>query len=233
MSSLTADPTFGLFISIGTYALAKELYRRVRHPLLNPVTVTIAAIIVFILTLDIKYDDYMEGGQYLHYLLGPSVVALALPIYERRERILKMARPIIISILTGSLVSILSATFIAYLLGGTREVILSLAPKSVTTPIALGVSEKIGGLPPLTATIVVLTGCIGGAVGPEFCRLIGVKNIFAVGIAVGTSSHGIGTARMMDEDITGAAYSGLSIGLAGMITAYIMPLMMPVIALFI
>ncbi|PLX44589.1 MAG: CidB/LrgB family autolysis modulator [Deltaproteobacteria bacterium] len=232
MTRLTADPAFGLALSIGVFYLARLLYKRMRHPLLNPVTVTIATLIGLLLALGIRYEDYMEGGQYLHFLLGPSVVALALPIYERRERILKMARPILTSILAGSVASILSATSIAYLLGGTNEVILSLAPKSVTTPIALGISEKIGGLPPLTATIVVLTGCIGGAVGPEFCRLIGVRNIFAVGMAMGTSSHGIGTARMMDEDVTGAAYSGLSIGIAGMVTAYIMPAMMPIVAIF-
>jgi predicted murein hydrolase (TIGR00659 family) len=229
---MTADPVFGLSLTIGIFFLARLLYNRWHHPLLNPVTVAIGGVIAVLLTFDIKYEDYMEGGQHLHFLLGPSVVALALPIYERREKILKMAAPILISIIAGSLVSILSATLIAALLGASKEVVLSLAPKSVTTPIALGISEKIGGIPSLTATIVVLTGCLGGAVGPEFCRLIGIRNIYAMGIAVGTSAHGIGTARMMDEDITGGAFSGLSIGIAGMATAYMMPIMMPIIAIF-
>jgi putative effector of murein hydrolase len=111
------------------------------------------------------------------------------------------------------------------LCGGSREVILSLAPKSVTTPIAISIVEKIGGVAPLTAALVVVTGCLGAMCGPEFCRWIGLRDVAAIGLAVGTASHGVGTARMLEVDRLGGAIAGLAIGLNGLITAFILPLM--------
>jgi len=154
------------------------------------------------------------------------VVALAVPLYQRREEVWRRKRPILIGIFAGSLASILSACGLAWMLGGSREVILSLAPKSVTTPIAISIVEKIGGVAPLTAALVVLTGCLGAVCGPEFCRRIGITSPIATGLAMGTSAHGIGTARMFEIDRLAGAVAGLAIGLNGLMTTFLLPLLM-------
>lgn len=223
---LLSGPLFGIGLTLAIYALAQKLYLRTGVILFNPVALTIAAVIFFLSALDIPFEAYAVGGDYILFLLGPAVVALAVPLYSRRQEILAKKVPILLGVLAGALTSIASASGLAWLLGGSRAVVLSLAPKSVTTPIAIGIAEKIGGIPPLTAAIVVLTGCLGGMCGPEFCRLIGLKDPAAVGLAVGTASHGIGTARMLEVDRLGGAVSGLAIGLNGLMTAFILPLVL-------
>lgn len=229
ISELLYSPLFGVALTLAFYALAQKVYVRTGSIFFNPVAVSILVIIGFLLVFRIPYEAYAVGGRLVLFLLGPSVVALAVPLYVRRQEILKRKVPILVGIAAGALASILSASGLAWLLGGSREVILSLAPKSVTTPIAIGIVEKIGGLPSLTAALVVLTGCLGAICGPEFCRLIGVRDPAAMGLAVGTAAHGIGTARMLEVDRLGGAVSGLAIGLNGLITAFILPL---IVALF-
>lgn len=229
IDELLYSPLFGVALTLACYALAQKLYVRTGSIFFNPVAVSIVAIIGFLLAFRIPHEAYAAGGRLVLFLLGPSVVALAVPLYVRRREILERKVPILLGITAGALASILSASGLAWLLGGSREVILSLAPKSVTTPIAIGIVEKIGGLPPLTAALVVLTGCLGAICGPEFCRLIGVRDPAAMGLAVGTAAHGIGTARMLEVDRLGGAVSGLAIGLNGLITAFILPL---IVALF-
>lgn len=224
-NDLLAGPLFGIVLTVGAYAVAQLLYRRTGSMLLNPVAVAIITIILFLLALRIPFEVYAVGGRYVLFLLGPSVVALAVPLYIRRREILAKKAPILLGVLAGALASIVSACGIAWLLGGSRQVVVSLAPKSVTTPIAIGIVEKIGGIPPLTAAIVVLTGCLGAICGPEFCRLIGIRDPAATGLAVGTAAHGIGTARMLEVDQLGGAVAGLAIGLNGLITAFLVPLL--------
>jgi predicted murein hydrolase (TIGR00659 family) len=225
ISDLLFSPLFGISLTLAVYALAQKIYQRTGSIFFNPTAVSIAAIIGFLLATRIPHEAYAVGGRYVLFLLGPSVVALALPLYTRRQEILARKKPILLGITAGAIVSVVSASGLAWVLGGSREVILSLAPKSVTTPIAIGIAEKIGGLPPLTAALVVLTGCLGAICGPEFCRLIGVRDPAAMGLAVGTAAHGIGTARMLEVDRLGGAVSGLAIGLNGLITAFILPFM--------
>jgi len=224
-NELTTMPLFGVGLTLGVFFLAQQLYRRSGSILANPVAVSIAAIIAILLSLDIPYASYAEGGDYILFLLGPSVVALALPLYQRRQEILARKVPILAGIVAGAVASVASASGLAWLLGGSEEVVLSMAPKSVTTPIAIGIAEKIGGLPPLTAAIVVLTGCLGAICGPEFCRLLGIRDKAATGLAVGTAAHGIGTARMLEVDRLGGAVAGLAIGLNGLVTAFLVPLL--------
>lgn len=223
IAELLYTPLFGIGLTLAVYALAQKIYVRTGSIFFNPTAISIAAIIVFLLVLRIPHEAYAVGGRHVLFLLGPSVVALALPLYTRRQEILARKKPILLGVTAGAVASILSASGLAWLLGGSREVILSLAPKSVTTPIAIGIVEKIGGLPPLTAALVVLTGCLGAICGPEFCRLIGVRDPTAMGLAVGTAAHGIGTARMLEVDRLGGAVAGLAIGLNGLITAFILP----------
>ena len=181
-------PLFGITLTLVTYLLSQKLYRRVGKVWVNPVLVSIVSIILLLQLFDLEYRDYARGGDVLVFLLGPTVVALAIPLYQRREEIWKRKKPIMVGIFAGSLASIISACGLAWALGGSREVILSLAPKSVTTPIAISIVDKIGGIAPLTAALVVLTGCIGAVCGPEFCKRIGITSPVASGLAVGTSS---------------------------------------------
>jgi predicted murein hydrolase (TIGR00659 family) len=225
LSSLVQTPLFGVGLTLVVYALAQLLYKRTRSVLFNPVLISISAIIFILLGSGVSYQDYARGGDLILFLLGPSVVALAVPLYVRREEILKRKKPILIGVFAGSVASIISASGIAWMLGASRKVTLSLAPKSVTTPIAISIVEKIGGIAPLTAALVVLTGCLGAVCGPEFCRFIGIRSPVATGLAVGTAAHGIGTARMLEVDRLAGAVAGLAIGLNGLITTFVLPLL--------
>jgi predicted murein hydrolase (TIGR00659 family) len=226
VTELTATPLFGIALTLAVYAAAQELYRRTASIWLNPVLVSIAVIIGLLLGADIPYRDYARGGDLVLFLLGPAVVALAVPLYQRRLEVWRRKGPILIGVLGGALASIVSACGIVWLLDGSREVILSIAPKSVTTPIAIGIAERIGGIPALTAPLVVMTGCLGGMCGAEFCRLVGSRWPVAMGLAVGTAAHGIGTARVLEIDRLAGAVSGLAIGLNGLATTFLLPLLM-------
>jgi len=228
MSDFVQTPLFGIGLTLVVYLLAQKFYRRAHSVWANPVLVAIVTIIVFLKVAGIKYSDYARGGDMVLFMLGPSVVALAIPLYQRREEILKRKKPILLGVLAGSLTSIISACGLAWILGGSEKVVLSLAPKSVTTPIAISIVEKIGGVAPLTAALVVLTGCLGAVCGPEFCRRFGIRSPVAVGLAMGVSSHGIGTARMLEIDRLSGAVSGLAIGLNGLMTTFLLPLLMMV-----
>ncbi|PLX82095.1 MAG: CidB/LrgB family autolysis modulator [Desulfuromonas sp.] len=225
MTDIFSQPLFGVGLTLLVYALAQLLYARTRSMLLTPVAFSIIAIILLLLVFDIPYASYAKGGRYVLFMLGPSVVALALPLYKRHREIAARKRPILLGILAGVFASVASASGVAWFLGGSPAVVRSLGPKSVTTPIAIGIVEKIGGIPELTAALVVLTGCIGAICGPEFCRLIGIRSVAATGLAVGTASHGIGTARMLAVDRFGGAVAGLAIGLNGLASAILVPLL--------
>jgi predicted murein hydrolase (TIGR00659 family) len=223
-NDLISTPLFGIGLTIIIYQAAQMLYRRTRSIFLNPVATSIAAIIMVLSFGRIPFEQYNIGGQFILFLLGPAVVALGFPLYTRRREIFARKTSILTGVLVGAVTSIITASGLAWILGGSWEVVLSLAPKSVTTPIAIGLVEKIGGIAPLTAAIVVLTGCLGAICGPEFCRLVGIRDPAAMGLAIGTASHGIGTARMLQEDRFGGAVAGLAIGLNGLITAILLPL---------
>lgn len=224
-SEIFAHPAFGVGLTLLVFALAQLLYASTRSMLANPVALSIASIILILLATGIPYADYARGGSYVLFLLGPSVVALGLPLYTRRRQIAARRWPILAGILAGAVASVASASGVAWLLGGSDAVVRSLGPKSVTTPIAIGIVEKIGGIPELTAALVVLTGCIGAICGPEFCRLLRIRSMAATGLAVGTASHGIGTARMLAVDRLGGAVAGLAIGLNGLASAFLVPLL--------
>ena len=219
------SPLFSLTLTIGIYVLAQGIYRRTSIIIFNPVALAIAGIIAVLLTLHIPYETYDRGGRYLLFLLGPAVVALGVPLYQRRQEIVRRKVPILAGVAAGALTSVITASGTAWLLGASASTVRSMAPKSVTTPIAIGIADKIGGISPLTAAIVVATGCLGGMCGPEFCRMIGIRSPASMGLAVGTAAHGIGTARMLEIDRLGGAIAGLAIGLNGLVTAVLVPLL--------
>ncbi len=229
---LTGTPLLWLAVTLGVYQLATLLYRRTRMmPLLNPVLVSIILVIALLLFTHTPYDTYFSGAQFIHFLLGPATVALAIPLYEYATKLRQMLLPILITLFIGSLTAIASAVGIGWLLGLSPEALLSLAPKSVTTPIAMGVSEKIGGLPSLTAVLVILTGIIGAVTAGTLLDLLQVRDEGARGFAIGLSAHGIGTARAFQMSEETGAFSGLGMGLNGILTAILVPLLMRLLGL--
>ncbi len=211
--------------TLAVYAGALRLRRAVPSAVLNPALVSMIAVAGALLLLGIDYGTYDRGGRLLTWLLGPAVVALAVPLAAEWEAIARQRRAILTSLALGSAVGIVSACGVAWLLGGTREVILSLAPRSVTTPIAMGIAAKLGGIPPLSAVLVISTGALGAIVGPRMLRALGVRSRTATGLALGAAAHGVGTARALEEGEREGAAAGLAFGIMGLLTAILAPLL--------
>ncbi len=223
---LAASPLLALTLTLAAYQMGFWIYRKGRmNPLLNPVLIAVVVLVAILIVTDTAYATYFEGAQFVHFLLGPATVALALPLYRQIERVRKSALAITVSLLAGSLTAIISAVGIAWVFGASDEILVSLAPKSVTAPVAMGISEQLGGLPSLTAVLVILTGILGAALGPLLLNLLKVKDMAARGLAIGTASHGIGTARALQVSEVAGAFSGLAMGLNALATAILLPLL--------
>ena len=212
-----------LALTFGAFALFKELQRRTGWVLLNPILLTIALLILFLKLTGISYETYQEGGQLIEFWLKPAVVALGVPLYLQLEMIKKQLLPILLSQLVGCLVGIVSVVLVAKLLGATPDVICSLAPKSVTTPIAMEVSNTTGGIPSLTAAVVVLVGLFGAVFAFKILTLGRVKSPIAQGLSMGTASHAIGTSAAMEISRKYGAYASLGLTLNGILTALLTP----------
>lgn len=223
---LAATPLLGLTVTLLAYLLAFAIYRRVdMHPIANPVAIAVALLVLLLWATDTSYPTYFEGAQFVHFLLGPATVALALPLYEQRARIRRLALPLIAGLAAGVLTAVVSAAGIAMALGASPRTVLSLAPKSVTTPIAMGIAERIGGLPSLTATLVIATGMLGAMIARPLLDLVRVREHDTRGFALGVASHGIGTARAFQVSEEMGAFAGLAMGLSALLTAVIVPLL--------
>lgn len=221
---LSASPLLGLTITLVAYGLAYRLYLRTSsNPLANPVVTSVAMLIGLLLLTNTSYNDYFEGGQFVHFLLGPATVALAVPLYQQFSRLRQLWLPVTISLICGVLIAAGSSIGLAWLLGGSHEIQMSLAPKSATAPVAMGISEKIGGLPSLTAVLTVATGITGAVLGTKLFELFRVKDDAARGIAMGVAAHGIGTARAFQVSRQMGAFSGLAMALSAFATALIVP----------
>ena len=241
---LSASPLLGLVITLLAYSLAHRVYVLNRcNPLLNPVVVAVIGLITVLKLTNTAYETYFEGGQYVHFLLGPATVALAVPLHQQFSKLKQLWLPVAIALLTGVVVSAVSAVAIASLFGASVQTQLSLAPKSVTAPVAMGISEQIGGLPSLTAALVVTTGILGAAIGHKlfqhklFQRMgiaSGASHSDAIkGIAMGVAAHGIGTARALQESAEMGAFSGLAMALSALTTAAIIPLLLRLVLSFV
>ncbi|RBP27554.1 putative murein hydrolase (TIGR00659 family) [Marinobacter pelagius] len=221
---LSASPLLGLTITLVAYGLAYRLYLRTNsNPLANPVVTSVAMLIGLLLLTDTSYNDYFEGGQFVHFLLGPATVALAVPLYQQFSRLRQLWMPVTISLLCGVVIAAGSSIWLARIFGGSFEIQMSLAPKSATAPVAMGISEKIGGLPSLTAVLVVITGITGAVLGTKLFEWIRVKDDTAKGIAMGVAAHGIGTARAFQVSNQMGAFSGLAMALSAFATAVLVP----------
>lgn len=228
---LTTGPLAGLTMTLVAYMAAVWLFEKSgRLALLNPVLTTIILLAATLELGHIDYTDYFNGARFIHFLLGPATVALAVPLYNQLGRVRRSLWALLLAIGTGSVCAAGSAIALAWLAGADSTILASLAPKSVTSPIAMGIAEQIGGLPSLTAVIVILTGILGAVVGPGVLRLAGVRDRRACGVAMGTVCHGVGTARALQHSEVSGAFSSLSMGLNGLATAIILPILWALIA---
>ena len=220
-----------LALTFGAFALYKEVQRRIGWVLFNPILLTIATLIVFLKLAGISYETYSEGGDLIVFWLKPAVVALGVPLYLQLEMIKKQLLPILISQLVGCLVGLVSVIMIAKGLGASTEVICSLAPKSVTTPIAMEVANATGGIPSLTAAVVVMVGLLGAVMGFKILGLGAVKSPIAQGLSMGTASHAIGTSAAMEISRKYGAYASLGLTLNGILTALLAPMVLKLLGI--
>ncbi|HYD66433.1 LrgB family protein [Azospirillum sp.] len=223
---LAANPLAGLTVTLVAYQIGLWLHERCgRTPLVNPVLIAVLVLIALLTASGIEYRTYFEGAQFVHFLLGPATVALAVPLYNQINQVRRSLGALAVALLTGSVTAAGSAVALGWLLGASEKTLLSLAPKSVTSPIAMGVSEQLGGLPSLTAVFVMLSGIVGAALGTWTLNLVRVKDWRARGLGMGVAAHGIGTARALQVNEVAGAFSGLAMGLNGLATAVLLPLL--------
>ncbi|MBL6679161.1 MAG: LrgB family protein [Candidatus Puniceispirillales bacterium] len=227
---LQAEPLFWLTLTIGSYIISDSIYRRTNlFPLLNPVAISVLLVSLILISFDIKYERYFEGAKFIHFLLGPVTVALAIPIYRKWHLIILNSKAIFISLIIGSVFAILVTYILSLQFEIQKELILSLLPRSVTAPIAMGISEIIGGIPSLTAIITIITGVIGASLGVFVFDLIKLKKMEARGFSLGLASHGIGTARAMSRDKNAGVFAAVGMGLSGLTTSILVPLFLKIV----
>ncbi len=214
---------FLLALVLGAFYLGIIIYQKTKITLLQPLLTAMVIIIPFLLITDIDYQTFYQNTRILNFMLGPSVVALGYVLYEQIGHIKGNVVSILTAVFTGSVVGIASVVLIAKVLGADKMLMASLAPKSVTTPIAISLAEQTGGVPALAAAFVVICGIFGGLVGPIVLRRIGIKSKIAKGLAMGSASHALGTARAMEMGALEGAISGLAIGIMGIMTALLIP----------
>lgn len=214
---------FLLALTCIIYVASQLLQRRTGISMLNPILLSTVAIIVFLLVCDIDYDTYSKGGEFIDFWLKPAVVALGVPLYRQLESIKKQFLPILLAEVAGCIVGIASVVIVAQILGASREVVMSLASKSVTTPIAIEVTQAIGGIPALTAAVVVCTGIFGGMTGFRMMTLSRVKSPIAQGLSMGTAAHAVGTSVAMETGYRYGAFSSLGLTINGLFTALLTP----------
>jgi predicted murein hydrolase (TIGR00659 family) len=212
-----------LALTFGIFFVVRALQKRTGWVLLNPILLTILILIAFLEGTDISYDTYSEAGQFIEFWLKPAVVALGVPLYLQLDMLKKQWFPILVSQLAGCLAGILSVVIVAQLLGATPEVVCSLAPKSVTTPIAMEISRSTGGIPSLTAAVVVVVGLFGAVFGFQVLKLGHVTRPIAQGLSMGTATHAVGTSTAMQVSQKYGAYAGLGLTLNGILTALLTP----------
>ena len=220
---------WSLPLTLAVFFAARKLAARFKLALLNPLLIAMVVIIPLLLLTGTPYDHYFQGSKVLNDLLQPAVVALAFPLYEQLHQIRARWKSIITICFIGSLVAMISGTLIALLMGATPEIAASILPKSVTTPIAMAVGGSIGGIPAISAVCVIFVGVLGAVFGHTLLNLMGIKTKSARGLAMGTASHALGTARSAELDYQEGAFSSLALVICGIITSLIAPFLFPVL----
>ena len=221
---LSTSPLLGLTATLLAYVLAYRLYLRCHSsPLANPVAIAVVALISLLLLTNTPYQDYFDGAKFVHFLLGPATVALAIPLYKQLETIKRVFIPLVLSLIIGVVIGALTAIYIGKLFGASKPTLLSLAPKSVTSPVAMSIAEHIGGLPSLTAALVVSTGIIGAVFGPSLLHWLKIQDVRVMGVALGVTSHGVGTSRAFQISAQMGAFAGLSMALSALANSLRLP----------
>ena len=229
---LSASPLLGLTATLLAYQLAYALYARTGfNPLANPVAISVAILVTVLSLTGTSYQTYFDGAQFVHFLLGPATVALAIPLYQQIEKLKRDWLAMPAGVLLGSTAAIATAMGVAWAMGASMTTVMSLAPKSVTTPIAMGIAEKIGGLPSLTAVLVIATGILGATIARTILNLMKVDDAGVRGFALGVTSHGIGTARAFQVSDEMGAFAGLAMGMSAILTAVLLPLALTLLGL--
>ena len=217
---------FGIILTIIAFEIGVTIRNKWRNPLLNPILIATILIIGFLTITGISYDTYKVGGDYISFFLGPVTVLLAVPLYRHIQALKNAWLPILAGIVVGSTVSIDCVIACAKIFGISKTLMLSLIPKSITIPMGSVVSEQIGGIPSITIVSIVITGITGAVTAPLVCRFFRIKNPVAQGVAIGTSSHALGTTKAMEIGEVQGAMSSLSIGVAGVVTVFITPVLL-------
>jgi predicted murein hydrolase (TIGR00659 family) len=223
---LSASPLLWLTATLWAYIGAHWLHERSgRNPLVNSVTIAVIVLILILVATGTPYDTYFQGAQFVHFLLGPATVALAVPLYNNFATVRRLFLPMIAALAAGSATAIISGVAVAWALGADIITLKSIASKSVTTPIAMAVTEQIGGLPSLTAVIVILTGITGAIMVTPLFNILRIRDKQARGFAAGLAAHGIGTARAFQVSEISGAFAGIAMALNGLMTSVLVPLL--------
>ena len=223
-SYLSREPLLWLTATLIAYSAADALSRATgRAPLANPVLIAVILLAALLGLTGTPYATYFEGAQFVHFMLGPATVALAAPLFGNLGHVRRAALPMLAALVAGSVTAMASALLVAQLLGVGGTVLPSLAAKSTTAPVAIGIAEALGGQPTLAAVLVLLTGIIGAVVATPLLNLLRLKDWRARGFAVGVAAHGIGTARAFQVNETAGAFAGIGMGLNAVLTALIAP----------
>ncbi len=224
--ALESNPALWIGLTLAAYLLGQFVFKLTRfNPLASPIIVAVILIMSILLTFGIDYDTYFSGAYFIHFLLGPTTVVLAVPLFEQRRKLARLWLPIGVSLIAGSAVAIVSVVFLGWLLGIRTDTLISLIPKSVTTPIAMGISAELGGLPDLTACLVVVTGILGALISKPLYRIFHFENETVRGLALGLAAHGMGTSAAFQISNRAGAFAGLAMGLTGLLTAFMAPLL--------
>jgi len=227
---LSASPLLGLTITLCAYLVAQAIYARCTFsPLANPVAIAIALVSLVLLISGMSYERYFAGAQFVHFLLGPATVALAVPLARQLPRMRRAFLPLACALLCGCVTAIVSAVGVVLLLGGSEVLAHTVGPKSATTPIAMAVSERLGGVPALTAVLVIGTGIFGAITARFLFNAMKIDSHAARGFALGLAAHGVGTARAFQVSAEMGAFAGLGMGLNGVLTAVLTPWLLPII----
>lgn len=215
-------------LTVGIYLAAEQLYIKAgRNSLLHPVIISIFSLMGLITLLDWDYPQYQQDTRFIHFLLGPATVALAVPLHENMTLIRKMAVPLLLACFTGALVASASAVILAAWITGDKVLALSMSAKSITTPIAIGMADGLGGSGSLAAGLVLLAGAVGTLILPGLMRVLGLRDHALHGFVMGVTAHGFGTAQSFEKSITCGAFAGLAMSLTGVVTAFLVPPLVP------
>lgn len=229
---IISHPLFGIILTLGTFEIGKRTYNKFRLPILNPILIAIILIVGVLMVFKVPLASYENGSNMLSLFLGPVTVILAVPLYKQLNLLKSHLFPILIGVTVGAITSITSVIVLGKVMGLERILLLSMAPKSITTPIGMELSRNIGGIQAITIVGIMITGIAGAVAGPVICEVFRIKNKVAKGIGIGVASHAVGTSKAIEMGEVEGAMSGLAIGLTGVATIIVLPLMLKILYKF-